>query len=163
MSFTQSINIKDYVNRSVDILRNNASLKQKVSQILSQEPPIVQSPQLSVMPVIFVAQSKSPIRAIKPMGRDNRNTASARMYSLEFYNVVVARAISKQMALEFLQDTEYLIRDTYMKNQRMTDDAGENPMSLSVDVVSVPFIIQVNDPNIAAINVITRPEVPVKL
>jgi len=172
MSFSSTINITDFLTRGAAMLLDNGTLRDSgtpadslVTDVLIQEPPIDQSPNTSIMPIIYVANSRNPFRTTDHFGRSSLDAAGAKYYHIEFYNVCIARGITKQDALDKVQRLSEIVRDVYQKNLRMTDPAvpGTDPICAINDVVSVPFVLRSTDPNIRAINVIVRPNVPIDL
>jgi hypothetical protein len=170
MSFSSTINFSDYINRAVAMLLDNGILRNAtvadslVTNVLAQEPPIDQSSNLSIAPYIYVSYSKNPIREQTYIGRDGLNTAGSKMYKIEFYCVCIDRGISRQNAQVKVQRIAEIVRDVFQKNLRMTNPAdGSNPLCAENEVVSVPFVLRSSDPNLQAINVIVRPNVPVDL
>lgn len=171
MSFTSTFDLTTFVKRGVEILLEDIVLRNKispelslVSTIIEQEPPIDQSPNNAIMPVIFVAPSKNPIRDVENFGRSTRDLAGGKYYHLEFYNVCVARGISRQQAQIKVQNIARQVRDSYQKNLRMIKPTDQtDPICAINDVVSVPYVLKSKDPNIQAINVIVRPKVPINL
>ncbi len=172
MSFSTTININDFIDRGVEMLLANTILRvpnpneadSLVTNVIAQEPAIEQSPNLSIIPVVQVYQSKSPIRDVENFGRDSLNVAGAKYYHIEFYNLCIARGISKQEAQIKVQRLSEIVRDVYQKNLRMTDPAtGLSPIAATNEVISVPYILRSTDLNIQAINVICRPNVPIDL
>jgi len=171
MSFSSTINFKEFVDRGKLILEKDASLidsgtpsNSLVTKVLAQEPPIEQSPDSSVMPVIFVAYSKNPIRRVRHVGRDSLNEAGPKYHDIEFYNVIIANGINKQAAQEKVQLIAEHVKDAYQKNLRMINpSSGIDPICANNEVVAVPYVLRSNNPNVQAINVICRPEVPINL
>ena len=172
MSFSTTIDITDFVNRGVEMLLANILLRvpnpneadSLVSGIVAQEPPIEQSPDTTIMPAILVWPSKTPFRETENFGRSDLNTAGAKYYHLEFYNVCITRGISRRDAQKKVQLIASVVRDVYQKNLRMTDPAtGLTNIAATNNVISVPFVLRSTDPNIQAINVICRPDVPIDL
>jgi len=135
-----------------------------VTDVLAQEPPIDQSPNTALIPVIFVSYSKNPIGHTTQIGRDSLNSAGAKYYHIEFYNVCIVRGISRQNAMAKVEQISSIVRDVYQKNLRMTSPAtGLSPICATNEVVAVPYVLRSDDPNIQSINVIVRPEVPIQL
>jgi hypothetical protein len=172
MAFTTTIDLTDYINRGVEILKANPLLRDTgtpsdslVTDVIAQQPPIEQSPDTTIIPVIYVYYSRNPIGQIENIGRDGLDAAGAKYYHIEFYNVCVARGINKRVAQQKVQLLSKIIRDEYQKNLRLTDPAvpGTDPLALTNEVIAVPYVLRSEDPNIQAINVICRPKVPVSL
>jgi hypothetical protein len=169
MAFTTTIDLTDYINRGVAILLANTQLRATpvenslVTNVIAQQPPIEQSPDTTIIPVIYVYYSRNPIGQIENIGRDGLDTAGAKMYNIEFYNVAIARGINKRDAQKKVQLLSKIIRDEYQKNLRMIVPAGADPLCLTNEVIAVPYVLRSTDPNIQAINVICRPKVPVSL
>ena len=170
MSFNETIDITNYINRGVEILKNNTFLrdpvdpkKSLVTDILAQSPPIDESPNKSIIPIIYVDVSKNPINLIGKVGKDSLDVAGARNYQVEFYNVIIVRGINKQNAQEKCQKISSVVRDTYQRNQRLLDTNRENPIADENDVISVPFVLKSETTEIQAMNVICRPKVTMSL
>ncbi len=172
MSFSTTINITEFIDRGVEMLLANTVLRvpnpneadSLVSNVIAQEPAIEQSPNLSIIPVVQVYQSKNTIREIENFGRSSLDAAGAKYYHIEFYNLCIARGISRQEAQIKVQRLSEIVRDVYQKNLRMTDPAtGLLPIAATNEVISVPYVLRSTDPNIQAINVICRPDVPIDL
>ena len=116
------------------------------------------------MPVVIVWPSRTPFRETTNFGKSDLNVAGAKYYHIEFYNVCIARGISRREAQQKVQTIANLVRDIYQKNLRMTDpDTGLSPIAAINNVISIPYVLRSTDPNIQAINVICRPDVPIDL
>ncbi len=159
-----------FVNRAVLILKADTTLRASpvedslVTNVIAQEPPVDTSPDTSVIPVIYCYYSKNPIRKVDFMGRDSLNTAGARDYHIEFYNLAIARGINKRDAEVKVQRLSELIRDNFQKNLRLAVPATfADPLCAQNEVIAVPYVLRSSNPNIQAINVICRPNVPVSL
>lgn len=171
MAFSTTIELTEYIDRAVAMLLANTDLRDPVTpadslvtNVLAQEAPIDQSPNKSIIPVIYVSYSKNPIKEAINFGRDDLNTAGAKYYHIEFYCVCIARGISKQDAQIKVQQLSAIVRDVFQKNLRMTNPAtGLDPICATNSVIAVPYVLRSDDPNIQSINVIVRPEVPVSL
>lgn len=130
-----------------------------VVDVLAQEPPIDQSVNDSVMPMIYVAYSKNPLSRVEYTGRDTIDVAGARTYYLEFYIVIVTREITKEKSMESCQQISNIVRDTFQKNLRMKDPILPTDfISVTNEVIAVPFVLRSSNPTIQAINVICRPQ-----
>lgn len=135
-----------------------------VTAILSQEPPIDQSPNTSVIPIIYVSYSKNPIRRMEYIGRDTIDVAGARNYFLEFYNVIITRGITKEASMKKCQELSNIVRDVYQKNLRMKDpDDATDILAATNEVIAVPFVLRTDNDTLQAINVICRPKVRVSM
>ncbi len=171
MSFTTTINLTNFINRGVAMLKANTTLRASpvedslVTDVLAQEPPIDQSPDVSLLPIIYVGYSKNPINRVENFGRDSLDVAGAKYYHIEFYNVCIDQGIDKEDALERVQRLSEIVRDVYQKSLRMTDPAipGTDPLAATNEVVMIPFVLKSTANNIQAINVICRPKVPISL
>lgn len=170
MAFTTTIDLTDYINRGVLILKANTLLRATpvenslVTDVIAQQPPIEQSPDTTIIPVIYVYYSRNPIGRVQNIGRDGLDAAGSKMYDIEFYNVAIARGINKRDAQQKVQLLSKIIRDEYQKNLRMiTPTGGPDPLALTNEVIAVPYVLRSTDVNIQAINVICRPKVPVSL
>ena len=169
MAFTTTIDLTDYIDRGVLILKANTTLRATpvanslVTDVIAQQPPIEQSPDTSIIPVIYVYYSRNPIGQVENIGRDSLDAAGAKYYHIEFYNVCIARGINKRVAQQKVQLLSQIVRDEYQKNLRMIIPAGADPLCATNEVIAVPDVLRSDDPNIQAINVIVRPKVPVSL
>jgi hypothetical protein len=172
MSFSTTIDLNDFINRGVEMLLANTTLRvpnpneadSLVTNVIAQEPAIDQSPDISVAPVILVYSSKTPIRQSISFGRDSLDNAGAKDYDLEFYNLIVTKGITKRDAMEKAQTISQVVRDVYQKNLRMAIPATLlSPICSTNEVVAVPFVLRSDNPNVYAINVICRPKVPIQL
>ena len=134
-----------------------------VTTILAQEPPIDQSPNDTVLPVIYVSYSKNFIRRMDYTGRDTIDAAGARTYYLEFYNVIIVREITKEASMKRCQEISQIVRDVYQKNLRMVEPSGTNFVATTNEVIAVPFVLRTENNTIQAINVICRPQLQVSL
>ena len=170
MAFEETIDITNFIKRGVEILKNNTFLrdpidpkKSLVTDVLAQSPPIDESPNKSVIPIIYVDYSKNTFSSMRDVGRDSLDEAGAKYYNIEFYNVIIARGINKQAAQEKCQKISALVRDTYQRNLRLLDVNRENPIADTNKVIAVPFVLKSETTDIQAINVICRPEVTISL
>lgn len=173
MSFTSTIDINDFINRGVAMLLANTTLRATpvenslVSNVLAQEPAIDVSPDIALAPVILVFSSRNPIRQVTNFGRDDLDVAGAKNYDLEFYNVIITRGINKRDAMDKAQVISQIVRDVYQRNLRMIIPAGSATSNIAATnvVVSIPYVLKTNQnqTNTYAINVICRPQVPIKL
>lgn len=135
-----------------------------VTDVLAQEPPIGQSANDAPIPIIYVGYSKNPISRMNYTGRDTRTVAGARVYFLEFYNVIITREITKEASLKKCQQISAIIRDTFQNNLIMAKPTDPDDfISITNEVVAVPFVLRSNNPTIQAINVICRPQQIVSL
>lgn len=135
-----------------------------ITDVLAQEPPIDQSPNTAVVPIIYVGYSKNPIGEMKHIGRDTLDEAGPRRYRLEFYNVIITRGITKESSQKFCQQLSNIVRDIYQKNLRMKDPAAPtNFIANTNEVIAVPFVLRSENATIQAINVICRPQQRVNL
>lgn len=168
MSF-QTINITTFLQRAQQMLQQNQTLinpnksQSLVTNILLQAPPINQSPNKSVIPIIYIDYSKNPFPRTQNIGKSFLNTAPPKFYTIEFYTVIIARGINMQAANTNVQLISSIVRDVYQKNLRMTNADGTDPICSTNEVQAIPFVLRSDTPNIQAINVICRPEVPVQL
>ena len=167
-AFTATPGIGDYVARGAAMLNANTQLRggasPKVNAVIVQEPPIEQAPLTAVMPVIFVCASKNSINRVEVAGRDSLDAAGARIYHLEFYNVVVVRGRGRQNAQTACQGIAAIVRDTYQRNTRMLNPgSADNPLCSDSEVAEIPYVLRVSTPDVQAINVLCRPVVPVSL
>ena len=171
MSFTSTFDLTTFIDRGVEMLRANTQLRDTgtpadslVTDILAQQAPIEESPNATIIPVIYVYLSQNPIRQVENFGRSSLDAKGATYHHLEFYNVIIARGISRQNAQVNCQNIGQIVRDVYQRNLRMTVPAdNSNPICATNEVLTVPFVLRSNDPNIQGLNVIVRPKVPIDL
>lgn len=176
MSLTQTPNLKPFIDRGVSMLKANIKLfppaavqppingLNLVTNVLAQEPPIGQSANDSVMPMIYVAYSKNPIGQVINIGRDSRDVAGAKYYSLEFYNIIMIREITKEASMETCQNIAQIVADVYQNNMRMVNPVDTDDFLCAKNsVVQIPFVPRSSNPTIQAINVVVRPRVPISL
>jgi len=176
MSSTTSPQLDLFIERGVKMLKASTLLfppsavqpptngLNLVTDVLAQEPPIGESSLDAPTPIIYVSYSKNPIRNMEYSGRDTIDAAGARIYHLEFYNVIIVREITKEVSAKQCQIISNIVRDIYQKNLRMKDPAAPtNFMSITNEVVVVPFILRTKNNAIHAINVIVRPQQIVSL
>jgi hypothetical protein len=176
MSLNTSPDLSIFINRAVAMLKASTVLfppaavqppingLNLVTDVLAQEPPIDQSPNDAVLPIIYVSYSKNPIRRMNYIGRDTRDTAGARNYFLEFYNVIMVREITKEASLARLQQLSAIVRDIYQSNLRMTNPTDPDDFIASTnEVIAVPFVLRSKNKELQAINVICRPQQPISL
>ena len=176
MSSTQSPELDIFIERGVKMLKASIELfppaavqppvngLNLVTAVVAQEPPIDQSVANALLPLIYVAYSKNPIRRMDYTGRDTRSEAGARTYYLEFYNVIIVRDITKEASQKTCQIISRIVRDVYQKNLIMADPAlPTNFIATTNEVVTIPFVLRSDNPAIQAINVICRPQQQVSL
>ena len=106
MSSTKSVDVGVFIQRSVSLIRESSFFfpsgylvkdgTNLVTDVLAQEPPIGQSANDAVMPMIYAAYSKNSVRGMKYVGRDTIDVAGARTYDYEFYNVIMIRGITRE-------------------------------------------------------------------
>ncbi len=176
MSAVTSPELDIFIDRGVKMLKASINLfppaavqppingLNLVTTILAQEPPIDQSPNIGVVPIIYVGYSKNPIGEMKHIGRDTLDEAGPRRYRLEFYNVIITRGITKEASMKLCQQLSNIVRDIYQKNLRMRDPDDLNDFIANTnDVIAVPFILRTDNATLQAINVICRPQQRVNL
>lgn len=171
MSSTTSPQLDLFIERGVKMLKASILLfppsavqppingLNLVTNVLAQEPPIGESANDAPVPIIYVSYSKNPIRNMEYSGRDTIDEAGARTYHLEFYNVIIVREITKEASAKQCQVISNIVRDVYQKNLRMKDPATPTDfLSITNEVVAVPFVLRTENNTIQAINVIVRPQ-----
>ncbi len=175
MSAVTSPELNEFIERGVEMLKASTDLFPSgypptgdganiITDVLAQEPPIDQSPNIGVLPIIYVGYSKNPIGEMKYIGRDTLDEAGPRRYRLEFYNVIITRGITKEASQKFCQELSNIVRDIYQTNLRMKDPtAPTNFLANTNEVISIPFILRSDNATIQAINVIVRPQQRVNL
>lgn len=167
MSFNSTINITTFLTRAQEILKRNQTLfdpdNKLVTDVLVEAPPIEQSPNKSLIPVIFIDYSRNPFPQTQNMGKSSLDTTAPKYHTLEFYTVVISRGISKQEARTKVQTLSSIVRDAYQKNLRMTNADGSDPICATNEVFAIPYVLRSDTPDIQAINVICRPQVPVQI
>jgi len=175
MSATTSPELDVFIERGVKMLQASTLLfpngyppisdgANVITDVLAQEPPIDQSPNIGVLPIIYVGYSKNPIGEMKHIGRDSLDEAGPRKYRLEFYNVIITRGHTKEASLKFCQQLSSIVRDIYQTNLRMKDPAvPTNFIANTNEVIVIPFVLRSDNATIQAINVIVRPQTRVNL
>lgn len=135
-----------------------------ITDVLAQEPPIDQSPNIGVVPIIYVGYSKNPVGEMKYIGRDTLDEAGPRRYRLEFYNVIITRGLTKEASQKFCQQLSNIVRDIFQKNLQMKDPAVPTDFIANTnEVIPVPFVLRTENVTLQAINVICRPQQRVNL
>ncbi len=176
MSSITSPELDIFIERGVKMLKANLTLFPQaplfpptdgtnlLTNVLAQEPPIDQSPNTSLIPIIYVGYSKNPISEMKYIGRDTLDEAGPRRYRLEFYNVIITRGKNKEDSMKKCQQISKIVRDVYQKNLRMKDPAVPTDFIANTnEVIAVPFILRTDNVTLQAINVICRPQQRVNL
>lgn len=175
MSAITSPELQVFIQRGVDMLRASTLLFPSgypptgdglnlLTDVLVQEPPIDQSPNVGAVPVIYVGYSKNPISEMKYIGRDSIDEAGPRRYRLEFYNVIVTRGITREASMAKCQQFSNIVRDIYQKNLRMVNPVDANDFIANTnEVIPVPFVLRTDNETLQAINVICRPQQRVNL
>ncbi len=174
MSSTESPELDIFIERAVAMLQADDKLfpsgypptagDNLVTDVLAQEPPIDQSANDSLVPMIYVGYSKNPIRRMNYIGRDERNVAGARTYFLEFYNVIIVREITKEASQKKCQQISKIVRDNFQNNLRMVNPTDSDDfIATTNEVIALPFTLRSSNPTIYAINVICRPQQQVSL
>ena len=151
-----------YVGRCAAVLRLDAAVRGMVTAIEEREPPIVQSPQSTIIPAVYVSPSANPIYRTEAMGRDSPDVAGARIYTLEVYSLVISRGATRQAGRASVEKIAAAVRDAYMRDQRLTAGTGEAACA-SLEVLEIPYVLRSDTPEISAVNVVCRPAVPATL
>ena len=150
-----------FVARCAAVLKANTTLMSMITAVQEFDPPIIQSPQTTLIPAVYVSPSVNAIYRTEVIGRDSLDAAGARAYILELYNVVVARGDTRQAGRASAEKIAAAVRDSYMKDMRLKWTA--EPICETLEVLEIPYVLRSDTPEISAINVVCRPRVPVSL
>lgn len=174
MSFDSLPDMEQYIQRGVAILRADATLfpggyppedgSNLVTDVVAQEPPLFESSDETLLPYIYVTNSRTPLLQARHIGRDDRRVSGARMMSVEFYNIIVVQELTREMSDAAVQRLSQIVRSAYMRNLVMEDP--ENPadyLCATLDVRQIPYVTRSATTEVRAINVMVRPQVPSSL
>jgi len=136
-----------------------------VKQLIKYEIPIPEQPFQGLGPPhIYISVSKTPVVGTKTIGRGNRNTVARRIYTLEFYAVIVVKGIDPLDAQKQLYTIVEAVETELEKNKRLTDPTtGLLPIAAKLETFMVPFLLPTEQKDIKAVNVVIRPQVYVNL
>jgi len=175
MSQVTAPDYNDYIDRIHLILFKSTTLLPKtngvagsvdlVKQLIKYELPIPEQPIQGLGPShIYIAVSKTPVVGTKTIGRGNRNTVARRIYTLEFYAVIVVKGVDPLAAQKELYTIASVVETIFEKNKRLTDPTtGLLPISAKLETFMVPFLLLTDQKDIKAVNVVIRPQVYVNL
>jgi len=136
-----------------------------VKQIIKYELPLPEQPIQGLGPPhIFVAVSRTPVVGNKTIGRGTRNIVARRIYTLEFYAIVVVKGTDPLAAQKEMYTIVEAVETTLEKNQRLTDPtSGLLPIAANLETYQIPYVILTDQKDIKATNVVIRPQVYVNL
>lgn len=159
-----SPDLSAYLQRGFDILRASPALfppgAPALVDVLLQEPPVEQAPQEGLLPIVYVGYSKNPYRDQRYVGRDSPDAIGARMWVIEFYNVIIVRELTQQMAMAGCQRLSAIIRDAYQRNSKLKEPATlTGPLCAYSDTFMTPYVLRDTNKEVQAINVVVRPHV----
>jgi len=175
MSQVTAPDSNDYIDRIHLILSKSALVLPKtngstteadlVKQIIKYELPLPEQPIQGLGPPhIYVSVSRTPVVGTKTIGRGNRNAVSRRIYTLEFYAVVVVKGPDPLDSQKEMYTIVQAIETTLEKNKRLTDPTtGLLPIAAKLETFQVPYLLQTDQADIKATNVVIRPQVYVNL
>lgn len=109
---------------------------------------------------MFESQSQ-PIRFLKKIGRDDRDTEGGSLYEVEIYCVIVmGTKLNTQLTQQQLRTVGQAVRDRLSKNLRLIDpETSNDPLATTHERLQVPYNWQSKNPTLMADNVIVRAEV----
>jgi len=174
MSQTTDIDFRTFIDRielmlskSTDLLprKNGDDTKENlVNGIIKYTPPLAENPDEVDPPLIYITTSRNPFPFDTVAGRGDRNTKAARLRTLEFYIIIVAQAQNPVESQKQMYEIYRIVSDIFHKNIRMTDTDGANPLSMGIEnIYGVPYIIDTEQEDIRAFNVVVRPQVYVSV
>ena len=175
MSLVIAPNLNEYITRISDILKRSAQLFPKtvglddtkedlVQQVIMYEIPIIVTPVTGGGPPhIVVTTSKTPIIEKIRTGRDSRNEQGPERWTLEFYVYVISQSTDLTKAEALMYDITSAVETTLGKNLRLTDENNENPLSATLETIELPLLLNIEQREIIARNVVVRPQVYVNL
>lgn len=136
-----------------------------VKQLIKYELPLPEQPPQGLGPPhIYIAVSRTPVVGSKTIGRGNRNVVARRIYTLEFYAVVVVKGTDPLESQKEMYTIVEAVETTLEKNQRLTDPtSGLLPISANLETFQVPYLLRTDQMDIKATNVVIRPQVYVNL
>jgi len=175
MSQVTAPDSNDYIDRIHLILSKSTTILPKtngvassvdlVKQIIKYELPLPEQPIQGLGPPhIYVSVSRTPVVGTKTIGRGNRNVVARRIYTLEFYAVVVVKGADPLKAQKEMYTIVEAVETTLEKNIRLTDpNTGSSPLAAKLETFQVPFLLRTDQADIKATNVVIRPQVYVNL
>ena len=175
MSLTTTPNANDYIERFGEMLENspfvfpnsiggNDQVEDLVKQVILYELPINEQPLTGQgPPMIFIANSRNPIINRRQTGRDSRDVQGPELLTLEVYIVIVVQGLDYADSQTQLYNIIQAITTTLLKNLRMVDQNGDNPLCRKLSFIDLPWILESDDKRVIARNFLVRPEVYVTL
>jgi hypothetical protein len=174
MSLTIQPNYNSYIDRIELILKNSTLLFPQtiggdpdtpdlVKQIIKYELPVPENAQGPDPPHVFITTSRNPLQGRKQIGRDSRDAQGPENLTLEFYIVVVVREPTLAESEKKMYDIISALTTTLDKNKRLTDLGGQNPLANTSQYFVVEYLLDTDQKEQIAKNVLLRPSVNVNL
>lgn len=171
MTLTLTPNFNDYVNRIALILRASTLIFPKsvggdqdatdlVNQIITREIPMLELPiEGSGPPHIIITASRTPIIQREPVGRSDIDVQGPERLTLEFYLYVISQATDLTLAEKLLYEIIQAVTTELDKHKRLTDENGDNPISITSEWIVVPLLLDIDQREIVCRNIVFRPKV----
>lgn len=169
MSAIPFIDQQLFIERIVATLKSDTKLfppdttgQNLVTDILANQPAVVQSPDSTLIPYISVFSSGQPLKFLEKAGRDGRNVEGGSVYEYEFYCVLVTDVgFTKETAQQDASVIAAAMMNTLSKNLRLSDPStGLNPLCRTTMRYLIPYLLKGDVPvTMQAINVVVRPQV----
>lgn len=168
-------NINDFIERIALLLENSNLLFPQskggdetktdlVNQVIRYELPI---PELTIEgpgpPHIFVKESSTPFLQKRQIGRSTIDVQGPEEHTLEFYVIIVTQGTTYKDSQIQMANITQATSTIFKTNQRMLDLTGSNPLCNLLDVIIVPYLLDSEQREILAKNVVLRPKVFVNL
>ena len=178
MSLTSStsVNPNTFIARLYDMLTHspyifpktiggNQQAQDLVQQIIQYELPIPEAPREGGGPphvYITLSKQQNPIFR-NPLGRSNINQQGPEEQTWEFYIIVVHHDVDYHTTEHNLNNLCQAITETLDLNKRMLDDTGANPICAKLEWILVPFLLDTDERDVLAKNIVVRPHVFVNM
>ena len=168
-------NINDFIERIGDTLAastllfpqsvgGDESATDIVNQIIKYELPI---PEATIEgpgpPHVFIKESFTPYIQKKQIGRNDLSVQGPEEHIMEFYIIVVAQGNSyKESQIQIANITQAIV--TILKsNLQLADKDGKNHLCNILETIVVPYLIDTDQRDVIAKNIVVRPKVFVNL
>lgn len=175
MSLTSNPNFNDYVERIVEIFNASPLLfphtvgqdndvQDLIKQVIPYLIPNPLDPQGPQYPHIVVTTSRNPIIFRQQTGRNSRDEQGPELLELEFYIIIIckdSRGIVESEQQSY--DIRSAVTTVLDRKKRLTDTNDENPLCATSTWIDVPYLIESDQKELIARNIIFRPKVYVNL
>lgn len=175
MSLTTAPPFNLYIDRIVEMIENSPLLFPQsvggdpnatdlIKQVIKHQIPIPENPPSGPDPPhIYVTLSRNPIVSRLRVGRDSRNAQGPANLKLEFYIIILTRATTLQESEKQMLDIITALTTMLDKNKRMLDKTGANPIANTSEYFLLDFLLDTDQREQLAKNVLFRPSVFVNL